>query len=217
LEKLIAGYREFRRQVWPVQRRKFESLAGSQAPQALFVTCSDSRVVPSMITQSEPGALFHCRVVGNLVPAHGTAVGGVTAAVEYAVVVLKVPHIVICGHSDCGAMKAFLKPEALEGMQGVGAWLEHARTAIEVTTATHRGWPEAAFLDALIRENIVSQIHHLRTHPCVAAAERKGDLQVHGWHFDIGSGEVTAYDDRAREFRALDPDDAACSEQRAVA
>jgi carbonic anhydrase len=207
LDKLIAGYRKFRTQVWPAQRHRFKSLAQSQKPQALFITCSDSRIVPSMITQTEPGVLFHCRVVGNLVPAHGSAMGGVTAAIEYAVNVLKVPHIIICGHSDCGAMKAFQHPESLQSLQGVRAWLDHARPAIEVTRAAHVGLPEDQFLDALIRENIASQLGHLVTHPCVAAAVRKGTLQIHGWHFDIGSGRVTTFDEETHSFLPLDPEE----------
>src|SRR6185369_7643671 len=116
---------------------RFRALANSQKPHTLFITCSDSRVDPSMLLQAPPGELFVCRVVGNLVPAHGGASGGVTCAVEYAVAVLGVEHIVVCGHSDCGAMRAFLHPEKLRGLKAVASWLDHANAAIAVTRENH--------------------------------------------------------------------------------
>jgi carbonic anhydrase len=202
--KLIAGYRRFRSEVFEEQKSHFRSLASSQSPETLFITCSDSRVVPSLITQTEPGELFLCRVVGNLVPAHGSAMGGVSAAVEYAVAVLGVKHVIICGHSDCGAMRAFLHPEKLAPLKAVSLWLEHAHAAIEVAKQNYSHLQGDEFLEALIKENILVQMQHLRTHPCVAAGLRKKSLQMHGWYYDIGTGDVSRCEADQNRFVALD-------------
>ncbi len=199
-----SGYLKFRREVFTPQAAKYRALAKHQRPHTLFITCADSRVVPSVITQTEQGELFQCRVVGNLVPAHGNAAGGVTSAVEYAVMVLGVQHIVICGHSDCGAMRAFAHPEKLVELKAVQAWIEHADSAITMAKE-HFGHLEGdAFLAALTKENVMSQLQHLRTHPCVATKLRKGTLEIHGWYYDIGEGTVQQFDEATEAFVPLD-------------
>lgn len=204
MTKLVSGYQRFRSEVYPNQKHRFKLLENSQKPHTLFITCSDSRVVPSMITQTEPGELFICRVVGNLVPAHGAAVGGVSSAVEYAVTVLGVQDVVICGHSDCGAMRAFLHPEKLRSLKAVESWLEHASGAIAVAQDHHRHLGDEEFLDALIQENVSIQLQHLKTHPSVASRLKKGNLKLHGWIFDIGSGTITCLDEASGTFRPLE-------------
>lgn len=204
MEKLVAGYRRFRSEVFPERKNHFQSLARGQRPETLFITCADSRIFPSMITQTQPGELFVCRVVGNLVPAHGSMLGGVSAAVEYAVSVLGVKHIVICGHSDCGAMRAFLHPEKLEPLKAVSAWLDHANAAIAVAKENYGDLEGEAFLEALAKENILSQMQHLRTHPCVASGLRKKNLQIHGWYYNIETGEVSCCSGDSQEFASLD-------------
>lgn len=204
MNTLLAGYRRFRKDVYPPQQASFERMAHSQHPHTLFITCSDSRVVPSMFTQTEPGELFICRMVGNLIPAHGAASGGVVSAVEYAVSVLGVKNVVVCGHSDCGAMRAFLHPEKLEALPSVRAWLEHASTPITLTKQLYGHLPEEEFLRRLTQENVVSQMHHLRTHPSVAMAIRTGKLAVSGWYYDIGKATVTSYDEETGDFGPLD-------------
>lgn len=204
MTKLIAGYRRFVTDVYPEQKSRFKLLANSQKPHTLFITCSDSRVVPSMITQSDPGELFICRVVGNLVPAHGAAAGGVTSAVEYAVAVLGVKDLIVCGHSDCGAMRAFSHPEKLAALPAVASWLEHASTAVAVANQMHGHLHPDEYLVKLTQENIVSQMQHLRTHPAVAIGLRQGSVNIHGWYYDIENGLVSAYDERQKEFLPLD-------------
>lgn len=204
MDKLISGYQRFRSEVYPNQKHRFKLLANSQKPHTLFITCSDSRVVPSMITQTEPGELFICRVIGNLVPAHGAAMGGVSSAIEYAVTVLGVQDIVICGHSDCGAMRAFLHPEKLRSLKAVESWLEHASSSITIAQENHPHLQGEDFVEALIQENIGVQLQHLKTHPSVASSLRKRNLRVHGWIFDIGSGSITSLDERSGKFRPLE-------------
>jgi carbonic anhydrase len=204
MDKLIRGYSQFRSEVFPRHKHRFKLLANSQKPHTLFITCSDSRVEPSLILQTDPGELFICRVVGNLIPAHGYSSGGVASAVEYAVTVLGVNHVVVCGHSDCGAMRAFLHPEKLKSLKAVECWLDHARAAIDIAKDSYGHLEGDEFLEALIQENVISQIRHLRTHPSVATQLKNGSLQVHGWYYDIGNGLVTAYDEANSRFLPLD-------------
>ncbi|MDF2641169.1 MAG: Carbonic anhydrase, partial [Pseudomonas sp.] len=126
LQHIVDGFMHFRHEVFPQQQELFKKLATAQKPRAMFITCADSRIVPELITQSSPGDLFVTRNVGNVVPPYGQMNGGVSTAIEYAVGALGVQHIIICGHSDCGAMRAVLNPDSLEKMPTVKAWLRHA-------------------------------------------------------------------------------------------
>ena len=204
MNPFVTGYRKFRREVYPKNAARYRALAHGQTPKTLFITCADSRVMPSTITQTEPGELFQCRVVGNLVPAHGNPPGGVTSAIEYAVTVLNVENIVICGHSDCGAMRAFSHPEKLAELKSVAAWIGHADSAIAVAKHAHADLDGDAFLRALTLENVVSQLQHLRTHPCVASRLRAGTVKIHGWYYDIGEGTIEQYDSASETFVPLD-------------
>ncbi len=204
MNPFLAGYRKFREEVYPKQAAKYHALAKSQRPHTLFITCADSRVMPSVITQTDQGELFQCRVVGNLIPAHGNAAGGVTSAIEYATMVLEVDHIIVCGHSDCGAMRAFMHPEKLQELKAVRSWIEHAESSIALARELHDDLEGEEFVTALIKENIISQIQHLRTHPCVASRLRKGTLEIHGWYYDIGEGTIEEYEEESGMFLPLD-------------
>src|SRR5262245_41103473 len=129
MERLLRGVTKFQTEVFPAQRPLFEGLASGQSPEALFITCADSRIVPQLITQSSPGDLFICRNAGNMVPPYGELHGGVSATIEYALCVLNVKHIIVCGHTDCGAMKGILHPEAVADMPTVRSWLAHGEVA----------------------------------------------------------------------------------------
>ncbi|HAW63533.1 MAG TPA: carbonate dehydratase, partial [Pseudomonas sp.] len=129
LEQIVTGVRRFREEVYPEQRELFKKLAHEQTPRAMFITCADSRIIPELITQSSPGDLFVTRNVGNVVPPYGQMNGGVSTAIEFAVMALGVQHIIVCGHSDCGAMKAVLNPAELKRMPTVKGWLRHAEVA----------------------------------------------------------------------------------------
>jgi carbonic anhydrase len=159
--------------------------------------------VPELITQAAPGDLFVCRNAGNIVPPFSQANGGVSSAVEYAVVALGVRDIVVCGHSDCGAMKAFSHPEALEKMPNVAAWLRHAHAAHSVVCSCYGHLDEHGRTRALSLENVVVQINHLRTHPSVASAIAKGELTLHGWFFEIETGQIQAYNGDTGQFEQV--------------
>lgn len=202
LNAIVGGFQRFRQEVFPQQEELFKALATAQNPRAMFITCADSRIVPELITQSAPGDLFVSRNVGNVVPPYGQMMGGVSTAIEYAVMALGVQHIIICGHSDCGAMKAVLNPQSLERMPTVKAWLRHSEVALRVVEENcNCGGHET--LGILTEENVVAQLNHLCTHPSVAARLANGQLFIHGWVYDIETCDIRAYDAERGEFRLI--------------
>jgi carbonic anhydrase len=205
LAELKAGIRQFRTEVYPQQEEIYRKAASeSQSPHALFVTCADSRIDPELITQSGPGDLFVTRNIGNLVPAYGEMLGGVSAVIEYAVMALKVQHVVVCGHSDCGAMKALLYPEGMEKMPIVQRWLMNAETALSVANSLFQPDEKPSEkMRRLTEENVLLQLQHLRTHPSVAGAMARQELTISGWVYDIGTGEVRISADGGRVFEAV--------------
>lgn len=205
MKRLIEGFDQFRREVFPEQRELFKQLADKQSPQTLFITCADSRVMPEMIFSAQPGELFVYRNIGNIVPPYAQHVSGVVAAIEYAVKVLQVKDIVICGHSDCGAMKALMNPASLNNKPSVQAWLKHADVARYVVAEHGATLTDAQTLRRLTEENVVGQLEHLRTLPAVAAAIATGSLSIHGWIYDIEHAEITAFDAAGGRFVRLDP------------
>ena len=200
MQKVLAGLVKFQAEVFQDKKHLFEKLSRQQTPSVLFITCSDSRIDPSLITQTEPGDLFILRNAGNLIPTYGAAIGGSTATIEYAVSVLQVKDIIVCGHTDCGAMKGLLNPDKLESLPAVKAWLLQAETTMRIAK-DHLGHlsPDKRFVET-IKENVLVQLDHLRTHPSVASRLRKGDLQLHGWIYSIENGMVWAYDEEQKAF-----------------
>jgi carbonic anhydrase len=203
MEKLITGVARFQQEGYAQNQELFVSLATGQQPEALFITCSDSRVDPNLITQTQPGDLFICRNAGNIVPPHTMPGGGNTATIEYAVVVLAVPHIIVCGHTDCGAMKGAMNPELLAELPHVSHWLSHCAAALAKVKARHDGDCTGHLLE-MIEENVILQMKHLETHPNVAARLATESIQVHGWVYDIPRGQVWCYDGQRGEFLPIE-------------
>jgi carbonic anhydrase len=200
VDRILKGLSQFQKSVYPKHRDLFQKLALGQRPDALFITCADSRIDPCLLTQTKPGELFICRVIGNIVPPFPDAIGGVSATIEYAVGVLGVPDVIVCGHTDCGVMKGVINPEALEPLPSVSAWLNYAQPARKAAASLEGN---ADFLPAVTERNVVQQLANLRTHPSVAERWKQGDLQLHGWVYDLGEGVVTAYDPGQDAFVAL--------------
>lgn len=200
MQKLIKGIKTFQKNVFPDMQPLFTKLKGEQNPEVLFITCSDSRVVPQLITQTEPGDMFLMRNAGNIVPPYGEVHGGVTATIEYAIMVLKVKHIIICGHSDCGAVKGMLHPEKLHDMPVVERWLHYAEVARRVVVENNKNRSEDELIELLTYENVVAQLEHIRTHPSVASALARKELQLHGWVYSIATGTVMAFDADTGQF-----------------
>lgn len=200
MDKILAGVEQFQRQIYPQQEALFHEIAHGQKPRALFITCSDSRVLPNLFTQTKPGELFLCRDVGNIVPAHGGPYGGVSATIEYSVTVLEVKHVIICGHSDCGAMRALMNPAKIQYLPSVYGWLSHAEAARRAVIDNWGYLEGDELLWKMIEQNVVIQLQNLKTHPAVASRMVKGDLAVHGWTYNIETGEINVYDERRHVY-----------------
>ncbi|MFB2837252.1 carbonic anhydrase [Floridanema evergladense] len=194
MRKLIRGLQEFQSNYFTSHRELFEKLSEEQHPRALFITCSDSRIDPNLLTQTEPGELFIIRNAGNIIPPYGAANGGEGAAIEYAVVALEVKQIIVCGHSNCGAMKGLLQIGKLaEEMPLVYNWLKHAEATRRLIKENYQNYEGKELLDATIEENVFTQIENLRTYPAIHSKLHKGELSIYGWIYKIETGGVFVY------------------------
>lgn len=192
MDKLIEGHRHFREDVFPLRKDQFHLLAELQTPRWLFITCSDSRIVPDLILQTGPGDLFITRNAGNIIPV-ATVEDGATATIEYAVEMLHVRHAIVCGHSDCGALKAALNRPDPERMPLASRWLSHVEEAFTHRPPLNPADGEHVELASLIRGNVIAQLENLKRQPSVASAVQRGELGVHGWYYDILSGTIEEY------------------------
>lgn len=201
MKALQQGLKKFHTERFLQLRERFQKLSSGQQPPTLFITCSDSRIDPGLLTHSQPGELFVIRNAGNLVPPHSASPSGESATIEYAVAVLKVQDVVVCGHSDCGAMKALMAgEEALRELPQVNRWLALAENTKAVVQATG---PHEDPVRRAIEQNVLQQLDNLMTHPSVASAVHTGTLRLHGWVYDIPTGHVLHCADGRREFVTL--------------
>ncbi len=200
MPKIAAGVVKFQEEAFPKRKELFDKLSTGQNPEALFITCSDSRISPNLMTSTDPGELFIIRNAGNIVPPHTTHTGGTTASIEFAVGALGVKHIVVCGHTQCGAMKGAMNPEGLDALPHVREWIGYSRAAVQVVAGQGENLSDDDKMAMLIEQNVLLQLTHLKTHPYVAAALAAGNVQLHGWVYDIKSGEVHAWDESEGRF-----------------
>ena len=205
LNRLESGIKHFQATVYvPNAEMYHEAAISPQKPHTLMISCADSRVDVELITNSRPGELFVTRNVGNMVPAYGHRCNGVSAVIEYAVTTLKVKHIVVCGHSDCGAMKALLNPESAEQMPSVAGWLTHGHSALSAADSRcGDGEVSQQRLRCLTEENVLLQLDHLKTHPCVAGALVRKELTLSGWVYEIATGDVRIAEKGGGSFRSV--------------
>ncbi len=203
LARIARGVAKFQSEIFPAQRELFERLRRGQDPLALFITCADSRVNPNLVTQTDPGEIFIERNPGNMVPPYVEFVGGVTAGVEYAMLALKVPLIVVCGHTDCGVMKALLHPEQVVGMPGVQSWMSHGLAARDRMLHKFSEASEDDQLRHMTELNVLAQIEHLKTHPSVSSRLRNGEIEIRGWVYDIGDGSIREANPDTGKFELL--------------
>lgn len=204
MPKFVDGVIKFQNEIYPEKRELFERLAQGQSPEAVFIACSDARVETAMITQTDPGELFILRNAGNIVPPHTGQTGAMTATLEFAMSVLKVPHIVVCGHTECGAMNGAMHPETVAHLPHVKEWLGFSRGAAEIVQELGIDKSDEEKMDMLMKQNVMLQLQHLKTHPSVLRRLAKKELTLHGWVYDIKTGEVFAYNDRTEEFLPVD-------------
>lgn len=205
MQKLVEGVHQFQDDIFSSKQRLFENLVEGQHPLALFITCSDSRIDPSLLTQTEPGELFILRNAGNIVPSYGAVEGGEAATIEYAVSMLGVNDIIICGHSHCGAMGGLLDQSQLEKLPAVRSWLRHSESTHRIVEENYQHITDAsARLMTTVEENVLVQLEHLRTHPSVAAALARGELNLHGWVYKFETGQVFSYQPKEHQFLAIE-------------
>ena len=205
MQKLVAGIHQFQTDIFSTRQQLFERLADGQHPLALFITCSDSRIDPSMLTQTEPGELFIMRNAGNIIPPYGTINGGEAATIEFAVRALGVRDIVVCGHSHCGAMSGVLQPDKLDDLPAVRNWLTYADSTQRIMQENYAHITDpVARLTATVEENVLVQLENLRTHPSVAAALSRKSLNVHGWVYKFETGQVFAYCPDKQQFLPIE-------------
>jgi carbonic anhydrase len=201
MQKLVEGIHKFQRDCFSEDEQLFATLVEGQNPLALFITCSDSRIDPSRLTQTEPGEIFIQRTAGNIVPAYRAVRGGEAATIEYAVAALKVKDIMICGHSHCGAMSGLLHPEKIEKMPAVRDYLKHAEATRRIVEENYGHLTEEdQRLTLTVEENVLVQLENLRTHPSVAAALGRNELKLHGWVYEFETGKVFAFDPDKSQF-----------------
>jgi carbonic anhydrase len=200
MEKLVAGIAKFQKTLFAQHQALFADLAKGQNPETLFITCSDSRIDPNLITQTKPGELFIARNAGNLVPPHyNQATNDMDATIEFAMNVLNVRHIVICGHTDCGAMKGAMNPDSVKHLPHVHNWLSNCAAARARVKARHEELSYEQLLE-LTEENVMLQLKHLETHPSVASKMATHSVMLHGWVYDIEHGEIYCYEHKSGKF-----------------
>jgi carbonic anhydrase len=203
MTRIIQGVFNFQRRVFGQKRDLFEQLHGGQRPLALFITCSDSRVNPNLLTQTEPGELFVLRNAGNIVPPEGSPPSGEAGTIEYAVHHLHIRDIILCGHTECGAMQGLIHPQATAEMPAVTKWLAMAGPVVERAKTRSPEASGAALLKAVIEENVLIQMEHLQSYPVIRAAAAAGQLRLHAWVYAFERGEVTAFDAQSKQFVPL--------------
>lgn len=207
MEKLIRGIHKFQVDVFAPREEFFRKLADGQRPQALFITCSDSRMVPDLICQTDPGDLFVLRNAGNIVPPYTPgSPSGEAATIEYAIRGLGIRHIIVCGHTRCGAMQAVIEPSCTANMPRVRTWLDHAQSGAEIVCTCYHHLTAEARWKVLTQENVLVQLEHLRTHPAAAAALAAGELKLHAWMYKMETGEVFTFDPESGQFLPLRDD-----------
>lgn len=204
MQKLIRGIHEFQEGTFRPLQGLFEALAHGQNPETLFITCSDSRIDPNLLTKSQPGDLFILRNAGNIVPPHASQAGGEAATIEFAVAGLGVKDIIICGHSHCGAMKGLLDPSQTKDLPAVAQWLAHAEATKRIIEDNYSDLTGTELINAAIEENVLVQLENLRTLPSVKSRLVRGDLRLHGWIYEIETGSVSAYDRLDGQFVPLE-------------
>ncbi|MBI1946158.1 MAG: carbonic anhydrase [Deltaproteobacteria bacterium] len=214
MRQLIDGIHRFQSGVFGPQRELFKRLVDGQAPDALFITCSDSRIAPNLITQTNPGDLFIVRNAGNLIPPWGQE-SGAAATIEYALECLDVSDVIVCGHTHCGAMSAILHPEKVAKLPAMKQWLTYAEGTRRVLAKHYPGLDADALQDVCVEENVMCQIENLRTHPSVMAKLAARELTLHAWVYDIETGAVHAFSDERGQFVPVAEAGHGVAEQRA--
>ncbi|QVL30446.1 carbonic anhydrase [Telmatocola sphagniphila] len=206
MENVLRGILSFKKNRRYQKEELFRKLSKGQTPTVMLITCSDSRIQPDIITRTEPGEIFVVRNMGNLIPAkHESEPGAESAAIDYAINVLNIRDIVICGHTKCGAVHGLLHPQTIDSMPAIKNWLDRAgtsaRTRIE---ALHQNPEDPNLWRQAVDLNVLAQLENLRSHDSVQEALRREILNIHGWVYEIETGEIQAYEPHLDRFLPLE-------------
>jgi carbonic anhydrase len=200
MQTLVEGVHYFQNIGFKQQQELFERLAKGQNPEACFITCSDSRIDPTLITHSKPGQLFIIRNAGNIIPCHdSTDISGL-AAIEFAAIGLGIKDFIICGHTQCGAMKSLLNRESLTEMPAMAQWLNHAEATTAIIKERYSDLNGDALVTATAEENVLVQLEHLRSLPVLKDMISEGTINLHGWMYNVETGKIFAYDSEKKQF-----------------
>ncbi len=202
MKKLISGLKNFKKKVFKADMSHFQTLEKGQNPKVMFITCSDSRIAPGLLLNTKPGEVFQVRNAGNIVPKYGATDCGVSATVEMAVAKLSLEEIIICGHSDCGAMTLLVNPKKLESLPETKKWLKFSRGA-EKASVKEKGMPVVNEVFTAVAKNVLIQLKNLRSYPTITERLKKGELKLHGWVYKIDTGDVFEYRDRGKRWVPL--------------
>lgn len=216
MKSIFEGLSLFQRIAYPRHRDLFERLAKNQTPQAVFVACSDSRVDPNLLLQAEPGDLFIVRNAGNIVPPAGSGYGGTIASLEYAIFGLGIRDVILCGHSNCGAMDGVLHPEKLEDLPAVRQWVGYADRARRAVEAALPGAGAEGMLNLAVEYNVIAQVRNILTYPRIRPLVERNELELYGWVYDIASGTVKGLDASGRRFVPLGGEEKGSPDERHV-
>ena len=213
MKKLIHGITDFRRNVLEGYRETFARLALGQSPDALFIACSDSRVVPNLFASTDPGDVFVVRYVGNMIPPsrNGYSVGDESeaAAIEFSLLTLKVSSIIICGHSECGAMKGILENRMTISSPNLRSWLQYGESALKKLNEGFEINKGLLLHNQLSQINVLEQKKNMETYPIVQDLIQKKKLKIYCWWFDIATADVYSYNEDEKRFKILDDEEAA--------
>ncbi len=209
MKKLLNGIVDFRKNVRPAVKDTFALLALGQRPDTLFIACSDSRVVPNLFASTEPGDLFVIRNVGNLIPPYsegnsGPHFGSEAAAIQFALATLPITEIVVCGHSECGAIGALARGETSDETPALSCWLRHGQGSLKKLAAGARLGNHLERHNQLSQINVLEQLEHLKSYPLVQERLASRKLRLHGWYFDIKGAEVYEYEPSEERFHLID-------------
>ncbi len=209
MKKLLKGIVDFRRNVRPAVKDTFAQLALGQRPDTLFIACSDSRVVPNLFASTEPGDLFVVRNVGNLIPPYEEANGGPhfgseAAAIQFALAALPITEIIVCGHSECGAIGALAQGRTPENTPALGCWLRHGERSLRKLEGGAELGSHLERHNQLSQINVLEQLEHLKTYPIVRERLEARKLRLHGWYFDIKGAEVYEFEPSEERFHLID-------------
>jgi carbonic anhydrase len=201
MKKVLRGLQEFKANYYQNHIELFEKLVHGQKPRVLFITCADSRINPNLLTQTEIGELFIIRNAGNIIPPFGAANSGEGATIEYAIHSLEIQHIIVCGHSHCGAMKGLLQLNDLrEELPLMYGWLKHAEATRRLVKENYSHYQGKELLEITTAENVLTQIQNLKTYPVIQSKLCQGKLHIYGWIYYLETGEVFAYDPDTRSY-----------------